>query len=541
MTSFRLRILAQTLPFLLIAPVIALAQAPPTRSQATAALNQPANPAARYTRQQIDQLVAPIALYPDQLLAQLLMAATYPQQIDEAAQWLKDPSHAELKSDALVDALQPVSWDPGVKALVAFPQIIAMMSEHIEWTQALGVAFATQQAEVMARVQALRQLAMKSGKLKQVRHLVVRQEGPAIVIVPAEPERVYVPVYNPTAVYGAWAERDYPPVFVPPPHGFVAETIEPGFEVSAGYAVVGPLWGWSRPDWRASRIIVNTTEYARLSRDARLGPNNSWRHNGPVVLVSPSAGSRTTAAAGSVPAGTVAPSAAAAVTSLPQRAAAQPALIQTHTQSTATPATTQPGQAPATTAQPATPQAEKPPATTARPTAPEPGKAPTTTAQPTPSAPPPKTQATTSPAEHKPGQAPASPSEAAKNQAKPAEPAAGLPKEHAPAAAATRPAEPGATRAPEHAGGKPPAAPQEQPARAPEQAGAKPPAAPPSGGPKPAEHATPRPAAPEAGAQGTSAPPPGAPHQAAPGPQRQHEPGARPPGQPPEQGEKKER
>src|SRR5213595_255427 len=119
MTPFRLRILAQTLPFLLIAPAIALAQAPPTRSQATAALNQPANPAARYTRQQIDQLVAPIALYPDQLLAQVLMAATYPQQIDEAAQWLKDPSHAELKGDALVEALRPLPWDPGVKALVA--------------------------------------------------------------------------------------------------------------------------------------------------------------------------------------------------------------------------------------------------------------------------------------------------------------------------------------------------------------------------------------------------------------------------------------
>jgi len=91
MTSFRLRILAQTLPFLLIAPAIALAQAPPTRSQATAALNQPANAVARYTRQQIDQLVAPIPLYPDQLLGQVLMAATYPQQIEEAAQWLAVP------------------------------------------------------------------------------------------------------------------------------------------------------------------------------------------------------------------------------------------------------------------------------------------------------------------------------------------------------------------------------------------------------------------------------------------------------------------
>src|ERR1043166_5817211 len=135
MTSFRLRILAQVLPFLLITPGLALAQAPPSRSQASAALNQPSNPAAaRYTRQQIDQMVAPIALYPDQLLSQVLMAATYPPQIMEAAQWLQQPGNAEIKGDALVAALQPLPWDPSVKALVAFPQVIVMLSEHIEWT-----------------------------------------------------------------------------------------------------------------------------------------------------------------------------------------------------------------------------------------------------------------------------------------------------------------------------------------------------------------------------------------------------------------------
>ena len=125
MTSFRLRILAQVLPFLLITPGLVLAQAPPSRSQAAAALNQPNNPAAaRYTRQQIDQMVAPIALYPDQLLSQVLMAATYPPQIMEAAQWLQQPGNAEIKGDALVEALQPLPWDPSVKALVAFPQVI---------------------------------------------------------------------------------------------------------------------------------------------------------------------------------------------------------------------------------------------------------------------------------------------------------------------------------------------------------------------------------------------------------------------------------
>src|SRR5439155_15979750 len=162
MTSFRLRILAQVLPFLLMTPALAPAQTSPSRGQATAALKQPNPAAAHYTRQQIDQMVAPIALYPDQLLAQVMMAATYPQQIVEAAEWVKDPAHAAFKGDQLVAAVEPLPWDPSVKALVAFPQIVQMMAEHIEWSQALGVAFATQQAEVMARVQGLRHLAMKS-------------------------------------------------------------------------------------------------------------------------------------------------------------------------------------------------------------------------------------------------------------------------------------------------------------------------------------------------------------------------------------------
>src|SRR5712671_4852959 len=409
MKSFRLRILAQTLPFLLITPV-ALAQAPtkaPSRGQATAALNQPSNPrVAHYTRQQIDQMVAPIALYPDQLLSQVLMAATYPQQVVEAAQWLKDPGHGDLKADALPQALEPLLWDPSVKALVAFPQIIEMMNEHIEWTETLGVAFATQQAEVMSRVQALRQLAMKSGKLKQVRHLTVKQEGPAIVINSAEPDRVYVPIYNPTVVYGQWPDREFPPVYLPPPQGFVAETIEPGFEVSTGYSVVRPLWGWSEPDWRANRITVNSTEYTRITRNVQVGPGNTWRHAGPVMLLAPGAVSRTTSVTTTnVPAGTVLPGRAAAVTVLPQRAAAQPNLIQTQTTTTQsgqpgqttttqtntsqpgqTPSTTtgtsQPGQTPTNTAQPNTSQPGQTPTNTAQPNTSQPGQTPTNTAQP---------------------------------------------------------------------------------------------------------------------------------------------------------------
>ena len=317
------------------------------------------------------------------------MAATYPQQIAEAAQWLQDPSHGNLKGDALAQALEPLPWEPSVKSLAAFPQIIQLMNEHIEWTEALGVAFATQQGEVMARVQALRHLAMKSGKLKQVKHLTVREQGPAIIITSAEPDRVYVPVYNPTVVYGAWPDREFPPVYLSPPQGFVAETIEPGFEVSAGYGIVRPLWGWSEPDWRSDRVTVNPVEYTRITRGLELAPGNVWRHSGPVVMVSPSGVSRTTTATTNAPAGTVAPASAAAVTALPQRAAAQPNVIrpQSSTQpgekTTTAPMPTPSNQTTGNTTQPAASQrGQTTTSTTSQPSTAQPGKT-TTTAQPT--------------------------------------------------------------------------------------------------------------------------------------------------------------
>jgi uncharacterized protein DUF3300 len=514
MTSFRLRIMVQVLPFLLIAPELAPAQTPPTRSQATAALN-PANPAAaHYTRQQIDQLTAPIALYPDQLLTQVLMAATYPQQVVDAANWLKDPGNAELKGDALVAALQPLPWDPSVKALVAFPQIIAMMADHIEWTEALGVAFATQQPDVMGRVQALRRLAAKSGRLNKMRHLAVRQQGPVIVIAPAEPDRIFVPVYNPVVVYGEWPDRDFPPVFIPPPPDFVAETIETGIEFSTGFAVVGPLWGWSRPDWRANRITVDTVGVSRITRNVQAPPNNVWRHVGPVVLVSPGAASRTGAAAG-VPPGTVAPTAAAAVVSLPQRAAAQPALIQSQT-TPAQPGAAQPGQAQTTPGQPGTAppgqarttptqsgaakpgQAQttaprpagtegttsepgKPQAGTAHPGAGEPATHPRAARKPGIGQPaerqPGRTLVTPAePTERQPGSSQAMPTQPGRAPGMPAGPAASQSREPAPVPSMARPVERIAPPSPEQAGARPPVGAPEPMQRAPEHAVARPPA-----------------------------------------------------------------
>ena len=330
MTSLRLRRLALTLPFLLAVPGLALAQAgPPTPAEAEAALN-PAEPAAAYTPQQIDQLVAPIALYPDGLLSEVLMAATYPGQLIDAAQWLQDPANAALRGDALAAALEPLPWDPSVKALVAFPQVVMLLAQHIDWTQALGVAFATQQPEVMAQIQQLRQLAMRSGYLRRLSHLIFREEGGDIVILPEEQDELYIPIYNPAVVYGSyWPAPAYPPVYIPPPQGFVGQTIAPGFEVSVGLGIVSRLWGWSRPDWRHPGISIDRNAYRRITRDAAVGPGNTWRHRGPVQLASPAAAGRVAPRhAAAAPKGTVAPGHAAAVAALPRRASREPSLIR---------------------------------------------------------------------------------------------------------------------------------------------------------------------------------------------------------------------
>jgi hypothetical protein len=365
MKSFKLRVMAQVLPFLLVAPALAPAQTPPSRSEATAAMRAGQHDAQRqYTRQQIDQLIAPIALYPDQLLAQVLMAATYPKQLLEADEWLQDPRHAALRGDELAQALAELEWDPSVKALVAFPQIIAIMVEHLEWTQSLGLAFVMQENEVMGRVQALRQLAVKSGRIEKVKQVTVRKEGNVIRIVSAEPDRVFVPVYNPTIVYGAWPDRNYPPVYLAPSRRIARETretlvqtVEPGFEVYS-YPVVRPLWGWTRPDWGNRRITIETKEYTRITRGVRPPPNNVWRREGPMVIVaSPSL--PPAPPPGVIPAGAIAPALAVAVGMLTERAASHPDRVRVETATTTVPRPA-PAQPQAERTQAQQPQADKP-------------------------------------------------------------------------------------------------------------------------------------------------------------------------------------
>ena len=166
-------------------------------------------------QEKLDSLLAPIALYPDQLLAQALMASTYPLDVVEAARFVR--ANKDLKGDALDKAVLQKKWDPSVQSLTAFPQVLEMMDNKLEWTQAIGDAFLADSKRVMQTVQSLRQKAEAAGNLKSnEQQKVVKQES-VIIIEPAKPEVVYVPTYNPTVVYGSWWAPTYPPYYYPPP------------------------------------------------------------------------------------------------------------------------------------------------------------------------------------------------------------------------------------------------------------------------------------------------------------------------------------
>ncbi|MGH7083416.1 MAG: DUF3300 domain-containing protein, partial [Acetobacteraceae bacterium] len=150
------------------------------------------NEPAAFNTEQLDAMLAPIALYPDSLLTQVLMAATYPLQIVEASRWLEQGGNAQLHGDALAQALTSQNWDPSVKSLVPFPEVLAMMNSKLDWTQQLGYAFATQQAAVMNSVQRLRSQAEQAGSLQSTAQQTVSSEQGAIVIQPANPQVVYL-------------------------------------------------------------------------------------------------------------------------------------------------------------------------------------------------------------------------------------------------------------------------------------------------------------------------------------------------------------
>jgi hypothetical protein len=233
-------------------------------AQADQSATQPPVQAAKQTPEQLQQLVAPIALYPDALVAQILAAATYPDQVVEADRWLQQ--HPELKGEQLGKEVDKQPWDPSVKALTEFPSVLANMDKNLSWTSSLGDAYVNQEQAVMKAVQVLRDRAEKAGNLKSTSQEKVSKKGHDIVIEPADPEVVYVPEYDPWLIYGdpigIWPDWYwYPGLFFD----------GPGFAFGLGFGIGffgGFGWGWGHwgYDWHHHDVLFDHHAYVSHSR-----------------------------------------------------------------------------------------------------------------------------------------------------------------------------------------------------------------------------------------------------------------------------------
>ncbi|MDM0015369.1 DUF3300 domain-containing protein [Variovorax sp. J22P168] len=242
-----------------------------------------AQTAPTFSREQLDQMMAPIALYPDSLLSQVLMAATYPADVAEAAKWSK--ANPNQKGDAAVKAVQNQNWDPSVQSLVAFPQVIQMMGDQPDWVQKLGDAFLASSKDVLDAAQRLRTQAQRAGNLRSTPEQTVRVEQEpqtqqtVIKIEPANPQTVYVPAYNPTVVYGTWPYPAYPPYYYPPAVGwYPGSALATGIAFGVGVAAVGALWG--NCNWGGGNVNVNVNRYNSINTNRQISANQSnWQHN----------------------------------------------------------------------------------------------------------------------------------------------------------------------------------------------------------------------------------------------------------------------
>ncbi|EFN8253283.1 DUF3300 domain-containing protein [Escherichia coli] len=291
----------QTAPDITAVTLPATVSAPPVT---------PAVVKSAFSTAQIDQWVAPVALYPDSLLSQVLMASTYPANVAQAVQWSHD--NPLKQGDAAIQAVSDQPWDASVKSLVAFPQLMALMGENPQWVQNLGDAFLAQPQDVMDSVQRLRQLAQQTGSLKSSTEqkvitttkkavpvtqtvtapvipsntvstaspIITEPATTVISIEPANPDVVYIPNYNPTVVYGNWANTAYPPVYLPPPAGepFIDSFVR-GFGYSMGVATTYALF--SSIDWDDDdhdHHHHDDDDYHHHDGGHRDG--NGWQHNG---------------------------------------------------------------------------------------------------------------------------------------------------------------------------------------------------------------------------------------------------------------------
>jgi hypothetical protein len=287
------RIHAMLARCLTIGLVVLLAAPPVPRAQQPGANTQPFKP------EELEQIVAPIALYPDPLVAQIFMASTYPLEVVQAARFAK--ANPNLKDAALNEELKKQTWDDSVKALVSFPQVLEMMDSQLEWMQKLGDAVLAQQKDTMDAIQRLRAKAQTAGNLKsteQQKVIVEQAEGQpppqtVIRIEPASPDVIYVPTYNPAVVYGAWPYPAYPPYYYYPPYYPYGYFATAAIAFGVGMLVGGAIWGgcnWGRGDIdidvnRQNNFNRNVNRGDRVSpRDgnragAGRGDRGTWQHN----------------------------------------------------------------------------------------------------------------------------------------------------------------------------------------------------------------------------------------------------------------------
>lgn len=279
--------------------LLALAGWPPQGAlAATEAATTAAAPAAAasetvFRQEELDQMMAPLALYPDSLLAQVLMAATYPGNVADAVAWSK--AHPDASGDEAVRQVADQPWDPSVQSLVAFPAVLATLGQDPAWVQRVGDAFLAQPDDVMDSVQRLRRQAQAAGNLESNEQQKVTVQSAAaggpttevqepapqqtIIIEPADPQVIYVPSYNPTVVYGSWPYPSYPPAYYPPPSGYyLGSALAAGLAFGAGVAIVDSLWGDC--NWGHGDVDIDVNRYNNINSNRQINANqNKWQHN----------------------------------------------------------------------------------------------------------------------------------------------------------------------------------------------------------------------------------------------------------------------
>lgn len=258
------KLLKQSLAFVLSFSLVFVATPAAFAYQADQSSAPPPPQAALQTPEQLQQLVAPIALYPDALIGQILAASTYPAEVVEADRWVQQ--HSELKGEELAQEVDQQNWDPSVKSLTQFPSVLANMDKNIMWTSGLGDAYINQQQDVMDAIQVMRSRAQQAGNLQSTPEENVENQGQTIIIQPANPDVVYVPEYDPWIVYGAPVVVY--PGWVPFPGLYIGR---PGIMFGLGFGLGfygGFGWGWHHWgfDWHDRRVMFDHDRYISHSR-----------------------------------------------------------------------------------------------------------------------------------------------------------------------------------------------------------------------------------------------------------------------------------